>query len=147
MITKEEKRMVEITDTVYIAVDGTRFKTESACLAYEKEYNKIQERAESIEINELYDTYPLDTDGQYINEHHEYNWYKVSNEDDYNCLVEMYGDDVVRPKSYPDVICIENDIYYKSDIWSYLLSDMMESTIVFWNKQGYDVKIDKRLDY
>ena len=147
MITKEEKRVVEVVDTVYVAVDGTRFKTESACLKYEESYNKIQERAESIEINELYDTYPLDTNAQYISENHEYNWYKVSNEDDYNCLVEMYGDDVVRPKAYPDVICIENDIYYKPDMWSYLLSDMMESTITFWKKQGYDVKFDKRLDY
>lgn len=147
MVTKEEKRVVEVVDTVYVAVDGTRFKTESACLKYEEEYIKTQERVESIEINELYDTYPLDTNAQYISENHEYNWYRVSNEDDYNCLVEMYGDDVVRPKAYPDVICIENDIYYKPDMWSYLLSDMMESTIAFWKKQGYDVKLNKVMDY
>ena len=58
------------------------------------------------------------------------------------------GDYVTRNSYNNDIVFkiigIENDIYYKPDMWSYLLSDMMESTIVFWNKQGYDVSLSKK---
>lgn len=141
MYIRTEKRLVEIEDRIYIANDGTEFKTETECVEYEKQLDivDLRERADKLRLNALDGTYPLDTDAQYINDNHSYTWYQVCDEEDYNVLLNLYGDDVVKPCSYPEIICVEYEEDYGNDVWTYLLSDMMQSTLIFWKNFGYDV--------
>ena len=50
--------------------------------------------------------------------------------------IEVYGTDL--PTNYEYTYAI-----YDKDVWLHLLTEMLEDTINFWNKQGYDAKIKK----
>ena len=141
MKIKTERRMVEVFDTTYVALDGTEFKSEGSCLEYERqlETDDLREKADKLRLVDLDGTYPLDTDAQYINDNHSYTWYQVCDEEDYKVLLNLYGDDVVKPETYPEIICVESDEDYGNDVWTYRLSDMMQSTLMFWKNFGYDV--------
>ena len=142
MEIRTEKRIVEVYDTTYIAIDGKEFKSEGLCLEYENDLEdaKIRARVEKFELKELYGVYPLDTEAQYINDNHEYKWYRMENREDYVAFVEMYGDEVSEPEAYPKVVCVEQDEHYISDVWVYSLSNMRQNTIDFWKKHGFNVE-------
>lgn len=145
MDTKTEKKMVEVFVTTYVAEDGKEFESEHLCKEYEDRVKneRLKARLDELEIKDMYGLFPIDTQAQYINDTHEYNWYRLSSEADYLILTEMYGDDITRPKSYPEIICVEHDAFYDKDVWAHLLTEMLEDTINFWKKQGYDTKIKK----
>ena len=146
MKIRTEKKLVEQLVSTYIANDGKEFSTKIECEAYEEDLNSAQIRAEAekFEIKELEDTYPLDVDAQYINDNHGFKWYRVNNKEEFNAVDKMYGGDVLEPKTYPEIICIEYDDYYGSDAWTYLLSDMKKATSIFWERHGFEVEFKTR---
>ena len=149
MEIKRTKRLVEIEDEVFIAEDGTEFASLKDCQKYEDELQtkKTLSEAEKLEIKELEDTAPLDTDAQYIEECHCFAWYKVNNAEELGIIAEAYTNDSLRDlKSFPETICIEYDDNYRSDSYMFLLSDMRESTINFWKKHGFAVEF-KEIEY
>ena len=148
MKIKTTKRMVEIEDKTYIAEDGEEFATYADCLKYEQELEeeKLEEEVKMFEIIELEDTYPLDTDAQYISDDHGFNWYKVNNKDEWEAITKFYNTDSYSPRTYPEIVCIEHNRHYGRDVWIHLLSDMKEATILFWKKHGFDVDFLKIQD-
>lgn len=148
MRTEKKTKMVEITETKYIADDGKEFSSVRDCEQYEKaEKRKIFiEKAEKLRIKELEDLMPLVLDETM--EHHEYRWYKLQNENDYNILSEAYsGNYFGKPVSYPIIMCVETYDYYcdeyDGDAYSFTLEQCKEDTIKFWKRQGYKVTIEK----
>ena len=146
MEIRVEKRVVEIEDKIYIAEDGKEFSTQSDCENYEKEIEDIRLRAgaEKFEIKELEDTYPLDTDGQEIQENHCYKWYRVNNAEELKIVANLYNADFGKFKTYPQTICVEYGYYHDELRWIYSLSDMKQSTVEFWRKHGFDVEFKAR---
>lgn len=138
MRTEKKTKLVEITETKYIADDGREFASVRECEQYEK--------AEKLRIKELEDSMPLVLDETM--EHHEYRWYKLQNENDYNILTEAYsGNYFGEPASYPVIICVETYDYYcddyDGDAYIFTLDKCKEDTIKFWERQGYKVTIEK----
>ena len=142
MEIRTEKRIVEQLINTYIAVDGKEFSTKVDCENYERELEdaRLRAGAEKFEIKELEDTYPLDTDGQEIQENHCYKWYKVNNAEELNTVAIFHNADFGEFKTYPQTICVEYEYYHDEFKWVYSLSDMKQSTIEFWKKHGFDVE-------
>lgn len=148
MRTEKKTKLVEITETKYIADDGREFASARDCEWYEKQKERkcLIDKAEKLRIKELEDLMPLVLDE--IMEHHEYRWYRIQNENDYNILSEAYsGNYFGEPASYPAMMCVETyDCYYDDydgDAYNFTLDQCEEDTIKFWEKQGYKVKIEK----
>lgn len=148
MRTEKKTKLVEITETKYIADDGREFTSARDCEQHEKaEKRKVFiDKAEKLRIKELEDLMPLVLDETM--EHHEYRWYKLQNENDYNILSEAYsGNYFGEPASYPVIMCVETYDYYCDDYdvdaYSFTLDKCKEDTIKFWKKQGYKVRIEK----
>lgn len=148
MRTEKKTKMVEITETKYIADDGREFASEKECKDYErqKERKCFIEEAEKLRIKELEDSMPLVLDETM--EYHEYRWYRLQNENDYNILSEAYsGNYFDKPVSYPVTMCVETYDYYcdeyDGDAYSFTLDQCKEDTIKFWERQGYKVTIEK----
>lgn len=143
MEIRTEKRVMEVEDKIYIAEDGKEFLTEADCRKHEEalEEKKIQAEAEKLELKEI-DLYPLDIDAQYVSDGHGFAWYKVSNEEEFEIIARAYNsyDDWGTLKSYPEVVCVEYEPYFREDAWLHILSDMRESTVYFWKKHGFDVE-------
>lgn len=147
MQIKVAKRMVEVEEKTYIAFDGTEFATEEECRKHEEniEEQKIKSEAESLEIKELEDTYPLDVDANYISDNHCYKWYKVNNVEEYTMVARAYrSDDFYTLNTYPEIICVEYEDYWGKDAWVHLLSDMKIATEYFWKRHGFDVEFKER---
>ena len=101
---------------------------------------KIRAGVEKFEIKELEGTYPLDVDGQYINDNHCFKWYKVNNIEEYETVARAYNsDDFGTIETYPEIICVEHESFWGKDAWLHILSDMKEATVLFWKKHGFDV--------
>lgn len=148
MRTENKIKLVEITETKYIADDGREFASARDCEWYEKQKERkcLIDEAEKLRIKELEDLMPLVLDE--IMEHHEYRWYRIQNENDYNILSEAYsGNYFGELASYPAIMCVETyDCYcddYDGDAYNFTLDQCEEDTIKFWEKQGYKVKIEK----
>lgn len=148
MRTEKKTKMVEITETKYIADDGRKFASEKECKDYEKSEKRkyFIEEAEKLRIKDLEDLMPLVLDETM--EYHEYRWYKLQNKNDYNILSETYsGNYFVEPASYPAIMCVETYDYYcdeyDGDAYSFTLDECKEDTIKFWERQGYKVTIKK----
>ena len=146
MEIRVEKRVVEVEDKIYIADDGKEFSTKVDCENYEREIEdaRLRAGAEKFEIKELEDTYPLDTNGQEIQENHCYKWYRVNNAEELNTVANLYNGDFGEFKTYPQTICVEYEYYHNEFRWIYSLSDMKQSTIEFWKKHGFDVEFKER---
>lgn len=142
MVVKTEKRMVEVFDTTYVAVDGTEFKSEGSCLEYEKQLatDELIAKADKLRLVDLDDTYPLDTDGQYVSDCKSFTWYQVCDEEDYNTINALFNNEIAKPTSYPEIICVETEGECYCDVYDYRLSDMEKSTIAFWKNFGYEVE-------
>ena len=142
MEIRVEKRVVEVEGKIYIAEDGKEFATEIDCMNYEKglESERLRAGVEKFEIKELEDTYPLDTDGQEIQENHCYKWYRVNNTEELNTVANLYNGDFGEFKTYPQTICVEYEYYHDEFRWIYSLSDMKQSTVEFWKKHGFEVE-------
>ena len=148
MRTEKKTKMVEITETKYIADDGRKFASEKECKDYEKSEKRKNfiEEAEKLRIKDLEDLMPLVLDETL--EYHEYRWYKLQNKNDYNILSETYsGIYFDEPASYPAIMCVETYDYYcdeyDGDAYSFTLDKCKEDTIKFWERQGYKVTIKK----
>lgn len=131
---------------VYIADDGTEFNTEAECWDYEVEYgNKPKiEKAEKLRIIELDNVMPLIDEE--LNEEHTYIWYKLTNEDDFRSVNEVYSDgwNFAKPLKYPSIMCVKSDTRdYYGNAYCYLLSDCKQATEKFWKQMGYKVTIEK----
>ena len=142
MEIRVEKRVIEVENKIYIAEDGKEFSTQADCENYEKDIEdaRLRAGAEKFEIKELEDTYPLDTDGQEIQENHCYKWYRVNNAEELNTIADLYNADFGEFKTYPQTICVEYEYYHDEFRWIYSLSDMKQSTVEFWKKHGFDVE-------
>lgn len=142
MEIRTEKRIVEQLINTYIAEDGKEFGTKSECEDYEADLESARLRAgaEKFEIKELEDTYPLDVDGQEIQENHCYKWYRVNNAEELNTVANLYNADFGEFKTYPQTICVEYEYYHDEFRWIYSLSDMKQSTVEFWKKHGFEVE-------
>lgn len=105
-----EKREKTVYEEIYIADDGTQFDTERHCLNYEKEIKmqKNENNAEKLRVHELDDLMPLIDTETY--EDHEYVWYKLESEKDFNTLKEAfeYSKDFTVPDGYPTFYCVES---------------------------------------
>lgn len=148
MRTEKKTKMVEITEIKYIADDGRKFASARDCEQYEKAEKRktFIEEAEKLRIKELEDLMPLVLDETM--EHHEYRWYKLQNENDYNTLSEAYSENYFgKTTSYPVIMCVETYDYYcddyDGDAYCFTLDKCKEDTIKFWKKQGYKVRIEK----
>ncbi len=140
-----EKREKTVYEEIYIADDGTQFDTKHHCLEYEKkiEMCKKTKDAEKLRIRELDDVIPLIDVETYTE--HEYVWYKLESEKDFNILKEAFEHsiDFTVPDGYPTLYCVESfdyDFIYESDnIWTYTLNECKDAAVEFWERFGYNL--------
>ena len=148
MEIKTTKRLVEIEDKVYIAQDGKEFATLKECEDYESnlENQSLLEAIALLELKELENLPPLDTDAQYISDNHIFKWYKVNTLEEFEMVrkaIEGNWGGWSAPVSYPETICVEIDDYDPNSTYMYKLSDMKNSTIGFWECFGLSVEFKK----
>ena len=133
-----EKREKKVYEEIYIADDGTQFDTKRHCLEYEKEIEmcKKAKSAEKLRIRELDDMMPLINVETY--ENHEYVWYKLKNEKDFNTLKEAfeYSKDFTVPDGYPTLYCVESfgydNIYEDDNTWTCTIDECKDAAVKFW---------------
>lgn len=144
---KETKsRMIEEKYEVFVAEDGTTFDTASECVEYER--NIRMQPVSKLHIEKLDGLVPL-TDGMTC-DGNEFYWYKVNDEDDFNTLNEYYEGKIDEPREYPNLLCLEvNECYIDGllmfDVWSYELTDIMDSIKEFMEEFRYKVKFEKEV--
>ena len=147
MRVKEIPRTVY--DRVYVAQDGREFKTMEECEAYEisiddilKRKKEVEKAVKKLEIKNMEGSCWITTDGHYVSEMADFNWYKVNNEDDLE-LLEEYFDEAIyigRQINYPDIVCIEK----WDDEYNYaFVSDMIEEVKDYFKDLGYKVTFEK----
>lgn len=146
MKIETRKEIKEVVTNVYVADDGTEFDGKYDCEVYEYELKtkRLNEQIAKLELKKLNDIPPLDTKARYIQDNHNFRWFKVNDKKDVDLIGAMYGDGVVEPKQYPDVICVEIDEdtnYYEA--WSLYLSGMKQETIEFWEHFGLKVNFEE----
>lgn len=97
------------SDVKYIAVDGVEFKTELACIKYEKNLNKndLWIKVQNIECCEnARGFYPFD--GNEYRECQESNWYRPRTREEADILKEYYGFEYnISDREIGDWVCIE----------------------------------------
>ena len=135
--------MIEEEYEVFIADDGTSFSTKSECIEYER--NIKRKPISKLRIEKLDGLVPL-TDGMTCDSN-EFYWYKVKNEDDFNTLDSYYEGKVCEPKAYPNILCLEVSEWYVNDnlnfdVYSYELTDIMDSIKEFMDKFGYKTEFE-----
>ena len=136
------KEVMYTNVTVYVADDGTEFKTSWECERYEHEqvYKPLLEKLQRCE--EL-DGYP-NFDGQEYAEHHDYCWYFIRDLSDLVIIDKVYPDttDVNLSDRYIGKwMCIETDD--DGNGWSSTLDDGIEYATALLKKLGYKVEITK----
>ena len=144
-----EKRERTVYEEIYIADDGTQFDTERHCLNYEKEIKmqKNENNAEKLRVHELDDLMPLIDTETY--EDHEYVWYKLESEKDFNTLKEAfeYSKDFTVPDGYPTFYCVESfgydNIYANDNAWTCTLNECKDAAVEFWERFGYKLTFKK----
>lgn len=140
------KREIEI----YVADDGTEFYSSVKCMKYEAELKrkKLLEAAKSLEIEDLENVLPINTDGL-PNENNYFTWYKIKDAEDFeivNNLYNLYNNSLQTLQtldSYPEIICVETDGCDNDDAWMVKLTDCKRDTEDFWRKLGYEVTFKK----
>lgn len=146
MKIETRKEVKEVVTSVYIADDGTEFENKHKCETYEYDLKtkQLNEQITKLEIKELNDIAPLDTKARYIQDNHNFKWFKVNDKKDVDLIGGVYGDGIVEPKQYPDIICLEIEEgtnYCES--WSLCLSEMKQETIEFWEHFGLKVNFEE----
>lgn len=148
MEVKKEKRVVEVTETTYVAVDGQEFATERDCLQYEAklELQKRIEDAEQFRIKKLDERMPLSLEE--AGENNTFRWYEVRSKEEFDILNKAYKDSIAAPANYPELICVETCGYeaYMDDAYSYNVTGLKKETKNFWETMGYEVTFEKKED-
>lgn len=147
MRVKEIPRTVY--DRVYVAKDGREFKSMEECETYEisiddilKRKKEVEKAVKKLEIKNMEGSCWITTDGHYVSEMADFNWYKVNNEDDLE-LLEEYLDEAIyicRQINYPDIVCIED---WDGEYIYAFVSDMIEEVKDYFKDLGYKVTIEK----
>lgn len=138
-----------VYDRVYVAKDGKEFKSMEECEAYEitiddilKRKKEVEKAVNKLEIKNMEGSCWITTDGHYVSEMANFNWYKVNNEDDLE-LLEEYLDEAIyigRQINYPDIVCIED---WDGEYNYVFVSDMIEEVKDYFKDLGYKVTIEK----
>lgn len=143
MDVKKTRRVIEQEDITYVAFDGTEFKSEGACLDYEKEVERkhVESEAQKLEIKELKNKFPLDINASGIDTEYTYKWFKINNENEFSLLQQAYRlNGFGKPNTYPQILCVEVDEVWNNSNFLYRLSDMKKNTISFWEDFGLVVE-------
>lgn len=133
----ERKEVIEKVINTYIAKDGKEFNNERDCLWYERrlEVEESRNEADRFKIESMDNCIPINTN-DFMSESSYYRWYKVENENDLHLLEKAYEIKLTVPKTYPEIICIEE---YDTDCYDYYMSNMFEVTKRFWKNLGYEI--------
>lgn len=120
--------MKEVTNTYWVAEDGSRFSLREACEEYERNCNvKLDEKVPDLYVKELENVVPLAFTFKAHNRQLfssdmflHYQWFKLNNKKDYRRLREALGDNNGRlksnlsePKKYPDLLAVELTMPYQ----------------------------------
>ena len=140
----ETKQVVKTTETtVYIADDGTEFRTRWECEKYEHEKVHKPLLDSLIQCDEL--KYYSNIDGQEYPEHHDYSWYFVRDLDDLAILEKVYPDSVDFDSKYIGKwICLETDDDCNG--WVTTIDDGIRYATTVLTALGYKVEITKEAE-
>lgn len=145
MKIKEEIKLVERKVFTFVAEDGKEFTTEKECKDYEGKqiFKALIEEAEKLRIEEMDEDIPLSNDGL-MNECNTFRWYKLESEADFETLNRAYGNGLIKPEHFPEVMCVETVGYeaYMDDAYSYDMTTCRTITENFWKKLGYKVTFE-----
>lgn len=103
--------------------------------------------AEKLRIREFDGVMPLIDVETY--ENHEYVWYKLESEKDFNILKEAfeYSIDFTVPDCYPILYCVESfdydNIYEDDNTWTCTINECKDAAVEFWGKFGYKLTFKK----
>lgn len=146
MEIRVEKKIIEVEETVYIAEDGTEFKSETECNNYETKIKEIaiKEKASTLEIKDLFGVKPLLNTN--LSEGHNFNWYKLETEEDAAVVSMLYfcNETSIKSDAYPVIVCIESDDYYNLDTFVYYLPVIKQHTEDFWQKLNISVDFSNK---
>ena len=130
--------------SVYVSDDGKEFESAYACQKYEEEmkHENALKKVEKYLIKNLNGYAPLRND--YVDDNHDYHWYRVPDIDAFADLLEAYridGGDFTKWSGFSEIYVIES---IDDDSYVYSLSEIKKITEDFWDKLGYDVSLLKR---
>ena len=138
-----------VYERVYVAKDGKEFKSMEEREAYEitiddilKRKKEVEKAVNKLEIKNMEGSCWITTDGHYVSEMANFNWYKVNNEDDLE-LLEEYLDEAIyigRQINYPDIVCIEN---WDGEYNYVFVSDMIKEVKDYFKDLGFNVIFEK----
>lgn len=144
MKIRTEVKMVKKEIKIYVADDGTEFNSNVECAKYEAELKreKLLEAAKSLEIEDLDNELPINTDGL-PNENNYFTWYKIKDAEDFEIVDNLYNNSLQTLDSYPEIICVETDNWDNDSAWMVKLTDCKRDTEDFWLHLGYEVTFKK----
>lgn len=136
-----KKYMIKTVEVpVYIAKDGTEFKTEEECLKYEidlslKEELKLRkERLDKLEIKAARNKMPYCE--AMCPDESDYHWYIIKTPSDMNDLNYVYRLNIEFIK--PDIVCIDTNNYDDHSYYK-LLSEMNTELKALYDSLGVKI--------
>ena len=105
--------------------------------------------------SDLNDIFPLNAGKEEINYENCHKWYMVQSLENVEMLEKMYNStfnnlrDIISKSNEPQIVCVSyNEDFEEEDLLDdaecYLLADMKEETISFWEKFGFEVEFKKK---
>ena len=136
------QEVVQVKDVeVYIADDGTEFKSRRDCENYEWEKIKKPMLEKLQKCKEVFGV--PNCDGGYVSDCYDYEWYFIRNQEDIDILNEVYYADLTD-KCIGEWVCLEIDDY--GECWSTTASDGIRYATDLLTKLGYKVEITKEAE-
>lgn len=137
---KTETRTKVVNETIYIADDGTEFKTSIDCKEHERKQKNIKlDLIDNKRIRKLDNWIPY---VEYANlDSHDYFWYNIETEDELKMLNEAYYFVADCDAKLPEIICVETPGYkdYDGDCYWSTLSGMISELNRFFDNVGYEI--------
>ena len=139
---RTETRTKVVNETIYIADDGTEFKTSIDCKEHERKQKNIKlDLIDSKRIRKLDNWIPY---VEYANlDSQDYFWYNIETEDELKMLNEAYYFVSDCDAKLPAIICVETEALgytdYNSDCYWSTLSNMIEDLNIFFKNVGYEI--------
>ncbi|HAU84605.1 MAG TPA: hypothetical protein DCW90_03580 [Lachnospiraceae bacterium] len=130
---------------VYIANDGTEFKTKEECVNYE--CKAIDSAINYYSDKELQDIQPIDFDNMVGDPGiHNFFWFRINSERSLKDILGAFNLNAQIPRiSIPDIICIEtvDDYHRERDGYLYSMNEIISETEKFYEKFGYNIEVVK----
>lgn len=144
MKTELRKRIVEKSDLIFIADDGTEFRDEYSCKRYEAGIDPVKSKVESMVILPSMSYKPFAWGAVWSRSDENCIWYKVKTQEDLDLLAKYACAETMDIEYTGEVVCLCGKDTKERPLTIVGLKDIFVEIEWFAREFGYDVVFTKK---